>query len=161
MELSINLDELTPASPCSAMWEEMAGDDCVRECHTCGRNVYRLDDLSAVEVAELLGRKEGRSRPRLFRRPDGSVLAGDCPEALRRQFRRRMTRLAALGITAIVLMCPVSVVLQKMQTPGFPRVPSGPNANLKGWSRWLQYAFGLKDVPSWAPRVVAQNGPLG
>ncbi len=150
-------DDLAPASPCRAAWDDMAGDDLVRVCHACSRNVYRLQDLTVAEAAELLGRKEGRSRPRLFRRADGSLLAGDCPEALRRRFRRRLVRLSAVGLTAIVLMCPVSVVLQRIQTPGFPRTPSGPKADLHGWTRWMQYALGLREIPTWTPRVVVQN----
>src|SRR5262245_26635306 len=46
------------ASPCSARWEEMVGDDRVRLCGKCAKNVF---DLTAIpeEEAEALIAKHG------------------------------------------------------------------------------------------------------
>src|SRR4051812_43681240 len=38
----LRLDSLTVASPCSANWAEMTGDDRSRFCGKCEKNVYNL-----------------------------------------------------------------------------------------------------------------------
>src|SRR4051812_47184360 len=36
------LDRITIASPCTASWDDMAGDDRVRFCASCQKDVYNL-----------------------------------------------------------------------------------------------------------------------
>jgi hypothetical protein len=80
------------ASRCSASWEQMSGDDRVRRCAACRRNVYNFTSLSSEEVAATLIESEGKLGDRLFRRWDGSILARDCPR------RRRRAVLAGMGV---------------------------------------------------------------
>jgi len=90
------LDGLRIAAPCPAKWEEMVGDEHVRFCGQCEKNVYNLSSLSRDEAEALLVAKEGKICARIFRREDGTVLTEDCPVGAKRRRRRRAT-LAAVG----------------------------------------------------------------
>jgi hypothetical protein len=73
------LEELRIARPCPARWDDMQGDDRVRFCGSCQKNVYNLSALSRAEAMRLVAEHEGRLCALLYRRPDGTVLAADCP----------------------------------------------------------------------------------
>jgi hypothetical protein len=77
------LDDIQIASPCSARWEDMTGDDRSRHCRACDKMVYDLLSLSAAQAVALIREKEGALCVRLFRRADGKVLTADCPEGLK------------------------------------------------------------------------------
>ncbi len=89
------LDSIRIASPCPAKWEEMAGDDRVRFCGLCKKNVYDLSALTRGEAERLLGEKEGKLCARLFRRADGTVLTRDCPVGFRARVHRAVRRTTA------------------------------------------------------------------
>lgn len=95
------LNEIRIASPCSASWDEMAGDDTVRFCSQCRLNVYNLSSMTAAAAALLVDRAEGRICVRLYKRHDGTVLTEDCPVGLRAK-ARRMLRAAGMALTAVV-----------------------------------------------------------
>jgi hypothetical protein len=67
------------ASPCSAEWKDMQGDDRVRHCLKCDKDVYDLSALSREEADLLLAAREGKACIRLFQCDDGTVLTKDCP----------------------------------------------------------------------------------
>jgi hypothetical protein len=90
------LDSIHIAAPCPAKWEDMVGDDHVRFCGGCEKNVYNLSSLSRDEAEALLVAKEGTLCARIYRRQDGTVLTDDCSVGVRRRRRRRAT-LAAVG----------------------------------------------------------------
>ena len=76
----ISLESIQIAAPCRADWNAMQpvhGQDCVRFCHTCGKNVYNLSGMTRTEAERLIG--EGDLCVRLRRRSDGTVLTSDCP----------------------------------------------------------------------------------
>jgi hypothetical protein len=80
------------ASPCTASWESMRGDDQVRFCGHCSKNVYNLSAMSRSDAEALLRRTEGRVCTHFYRRLDGTILTADCPVGLRAKaarFRRR------------------------------------------------------------------------
>jgi hypothetical protein len=91
------LNEMQIASPCTAAWDAMAGDDRVRHCGQCEKKVYNLSALTAREAADLIRANEGRLCVRLYRRHDGTVLTQDCPVGLRQRARRLWRRTAALA----------------------------------------------------------------
>jgi hypothetical protein len=88
------------ASPCSASWEEMQGDERVRFCAHCRLNVYNLSDMPRAEAEALIAEREGQLCVRFYRRRDGTVLTQDCPVGLRAA-GRRVLRFAAT-LTAIL-----------------------------------------------------------
>jgi hypothetical protein len=91
------LSRVEVAKPCNASWEDMRGDDRVRFCGKCEKNVYNLSELGEDEAEALIYEHEGKLCARFFRRTDGTVLTNDCHVGTRR--RKRMV-LAALGVAA-------------------------------------------------------------
>ncbi|HWN69623.1 MAG TPA: hypothetical protein VNM90_18405 [Haliangium sp.] len=92
------------ASPCKERWDEMTGDEHVRFCGRCEKNVYDLSSLSASQ-AEALLRERGESMCVQFFRSDGMILTGDCPVGARRKsvWRRVAGAAVAGGLAAVAL----------------------------------------------------------
>jgi hypothetical protein len=96
------LEQIQVAAPCRAAWAAMAGDDRVRHCGDCRRNVYNLSGMTRDEAEALIVAKEGRLCVRYFERADGTILfADDCGVGLERRGRRRR-RVAIAGTAALV-----------------------------------------------------------
>ena len=94
------LDNLRVASPCSESWDKMTGDDRVRFCDRCRKNVYDLSSLTREQAEALVFAREGAMCVRFYRRPDGAILTADCPTGMR---RRRRFRGFAAGVLAGIL----------------------------------------------------------
>lgn len=75
----VDLDAITIPTRCRASWRDMRGDDAVRRCPRCDRDVYDLAQMTSGEIDALLARPEGTPCVRLRRRPDGRVVTADCP----------------------------------------------------------------------------------
>jgi hypothetical protein len=73
------LNNIRIASPCSANWDEMYGNERKRFCGDCKLNVYNLSGMTKAAAEDLLERSEGRLCVRFYRRADGSVLTQNCP----------------------------------------------------------------------------------
>src|SRR5579883_891489 len=71
------------AAPCPVSWETMAGDNRVRFCSGCSKNVYNLSDMSDAELELFLKEKGDDECFRLYRRNDGTIMTDNCPRALR------------------------------------------------------------------------------
>jgi len=99
------LPDLRVASPCTASWEQMTGDDRVRHCAECNLDVYNFSALTPAEIEQLLAASKGqRLCGRLYRRADGTVLTRDCPVGFRARVRRVSNRIgvalaAAMSVT--------------------------------------------------------------
>lgn len=85
------LNDLKIASPCSANWDEMVGNDRQRFCGDCKLNVYNLSGMTEDEAESLITNSEGRVCVRMYRRTDGSVITKDCPVGWARVKRRVRT----------------------------------------------------------------------
>jgi hypothetical protein len=72
------LDQIKIASPCSADWEQMEGNDRVRFCAECKKNVFNLSAMTRRDAEALIQGKNGDMCARLYRRADGTVLTEDC-----------------------------------------------------------------------------------
>ncbi|HTB75184.1 MAG TPA: hypothetical protein VK762_18170 [Polyangiaceae bacterium] len=97
------LDDVRIASPCPARWEDMIGDDRVRFCGQCTKNVYNLSAVPREEAEALLRAAQEREAGegaglciRIYRRSDGTVLTADCPTGARRK-KRRLALFGAIG----------------------------------------------------------------
>ncbi len=100
------LDQLQIATPCSADWASMCGDERSRVCATCQKHVYNLSTMRAGEALALIWEKEGSVCVRLWRRADGTVLTADCPVGRRQLDRRRVwAPLGAASLLALGLGC--------------------------------------------------------
>jgi hypothetical protein len=92
----VMLDDVRIAAPCEESWAEMKGDEHVRSCGRCEKNVYNLGSLPRDKAEALLVARNGTMCVRLFRRVDGTVMTGDCPVGVR-QRRQRRVAVAAVG----------------------------------------------------------------
>ena len=98
------LDNIEIAKPCSAAWEDMAGDERVRDCSQCKLSVYNISEMSQKAAENLIVQREGRLCIRLYRRPDGTLITDECPVALRRirNSLKNFTRTAAAALSCLI-----------------------------------------------------------
>jgi hypothetical protein len=107
------LNNVKIASPCSADWNAMIGDDRTRFCGQCKLNVFNLSGMTCTEAESLIMNSEGRLCVRFYARPDGSVITQDCPVGWARIKKRAQlivtaaaslvfSFLGALGMNAMV-----------------------------------------------------------
>ena len=92
----------------------MDGDERVRFCRECNRNVYNLSAMPEPEARRVVEEREGRLCVRFYQRSDGRVLTSDCPAGSKRSFLRSGARaalavaVAATGIPALSACGPVN-----------------------------------------------------
>lgn len=95
------LDSVRVASPCSADWTQMVGDEKVRFCTSCEKNVYNLSAMTSADAEDLLGASAGGELcVRFYQRVDGTVMTSDCPVGVTRK-RRKKLALAIAGAGAL------------------------------------------------------------
>jgi hypothetical protein len=92
---SPRLEDIRIAAPCNASWDDMAGDDRVRFCGKCEKNVFNLSAMPREEAQALVADRTGKLCVRLYKRADGTVLTEDCPVGVK---RRRRVRLAVAAV---------------------------------------------------------------
>jgi hypothetical protein len=112
-----SLEGLRIASPCKADWDAMVGDDRVRFCGQCQKNVYNLSSMRRDEADALVQGAEGRVCVRMYRRLDGTVLTTDCPEGVSRKRRRRLAIVAGSGAMAASAMAYASLSVTMGEPP--------------------------------------------
>lgn len=108
------LDRISVASPCSADWDSMTGDDRSRFCGQCQLNVYNLSAMSRPEAEALVQEKEGRLCVRYYRRYDGTLITRDCPVGLKTLHQRRIKRFGAVA-AAVTLITVIGVFTVRAQ----------------------------------------------
>jgi hypothetical protein len=121
----LTVDELRVATPCTADWASMEGDNFARHCGACEKNVYDLSMLTRAEGNELIREKEGHLCVKYYQRFDGTILTADCPvglRALRRQYLRTRAKLvaAALAVWAVVAGSTSSCMQEVIGMPPIP-----------------------------------------
>src|SRR5688572_20614291 len=104
---TISLELIEIASPCTASWDAMHGDDRVRFCEQCKLHVYDISAMSRPEATELISSHQGRLCVQMYRRPDGTVITDDC-SAIRKAARRAARFAIAAG--SVVLCAALSPV---------------------------------------------------
>lgn len=97
------LDQIAVASPCNASWDEMVGDERVRFCLSCEKNVYNLSAMAREDAERLLQeRAGGEVCVRYYKRADGTLMTSDCPVGVRRK-RRKKVALSIAGAGALAV----------------------------------------------------------
>lgn len=95
------LDQIAVASPCNASWDDMVGDDRVRFCLQCDKNVFNLSAMSREDAEGLLeARAGGEMCVRYYQRADGTIMTSDCPVGQKKKVRKRLA-LAVAGAGAM------------------------------------------------------------
>jgi len=76
------LDRICIAMPCSVDWDDMKGDNKVRLCGGCNKNVYNISAMSKSEAEELLA---GPTLPciQIARTSDGEIVTEKKPNVVR------------------------------------------------------------------------------
>ncbi|MET1078111.1 MAG: hypothetical protein ABWY06_08830 [Pseudomonas sp.] len=99
----IALQQLDIAIPCTASWEQMRGDDRVRHCGECHKNVFNLSAMAEAEAAALLAdNANGDLCVRFYRRHDGTLMTSDCGGAQRPAARPSWRGLPAMASAAVL-----------------------------------------------------------
>ncbi len=99
MSTLIPLESVRVANPCSTDWDKMQGDDRVRFCQSCAKNVFNLSELSKPEAEKLITEKQGNLCVQYYQREDGTIITDDCTIGLkivRRPFKWLAASFAAL-----------------------------------------------------------------
>jgi hypothetical protein len=100
------LSQMTIPNPCSMDWDRMAGDERVRHCASCGKNVHDLTAMSADATAALLRTKNDGLCVRACEGMDGTLSISAGPPApaqnrtRRRQFQIRTLMAVIAGVAA-------------------------------------------------------------
>ncbi len=92
------LPNIRVATPCTADWSAMTGDERVRHCAQCDKDVFNLSAMTRVEAEALIVEKKHDLCARYYQRPDGTILLSDC-EVGRAQQRRLKLVGAGLLVT--------------------------------------------------------------
>lgn len=83
------VDRIEIPTPCSVPWDSMYGDERIRHCGSCRKNVYNVAALTRAQAMELIASREPVC-VHIYRRPDGTVVTNDCWSRLRAARRRGM-----------------------------------------------------------------------
>ncbi len=93
------LDSIRVAAPCKASWDDMAGDDRVRHCAGCDKDVFDLSALTRDEAEALIRERVGNLCGRYYQRADGTIITSDCTVGISQRRRRRVM---AAGLAALL-----------------------------------------------------------
>lgn len=147
MSTTIHLvQQIQIASPCSASWNDMVGDDRSRFCSQCKLNVYNFAAMSADEGEKLIIEKEGKLCARIYRRYDGTILTKDCPVGLQAMKKRLIWTgmRAAAAIAFIAAAVATAIAGQRKDL----RANLGPDADLQEW-RSTTYRMVTSSLKRW------------
>src|SRR5258705_7055349 len=120
------LDNIRVASPCSANWDEMFGDDRKRFCRDCKLNVYNLSGMTRSEAEALIMNAQGRLCVRFYKRADGSIITQDCPVGwakLKQRTRVYATAAFSLVMALLTGVFFVSLFSRQKATMGDLKIP--------------------------------------
>ncbi len=141
-KLPVVLENIRIATPCSADWDDMQGDERVRFCGKCEKNVYNLSAMTRQAGEALVREKEGRLCVRMYQRQDGTVITTDCPVGvhkarLRARIWARVSGAAAaaglmLGLLGGRARADLAVDGKKIETKKPPNQPQPPVRVLGG-----------------------------
>lgn len=87
------LARIRVATPCHADWSQMTGDERVRHCAHCKKDVFNLSELSREQAERLIIEKNGDLCARYYQRQDGTILLADCSVGIKQ--KRKTSVLAA------------------------------------------------------------------
>jgi hypothetical protein len=119
------LDNIRVASPCSADWSKMTGDERVRHCGDCKKNVYNLSEMSREEAETLIIAKEGKLCVRYFQRLDGTILLKDCTVGVSKRRKRKLIAAGAVALLAGGTAAGIALRLSTSETRGTVDVNQG------------------------------------
>ncbi len=162
------LNAITVASPCTADWNTMVGDDQVRFCQQCQLNVYNLSGMTPSAAETLVQNQEGRLCVRFYQRPDGTMLTQDCPVGVQALHRSRLQQTgkarwgklaAAMTILTLAGTFQLSTSAQSAQTNH--AAPSPVTGQQEPFSRPMMGKMMMGDVATPTPPTTPSVSPAG
>ncbi|HEY1801479.1 MAG TPA: carboxypeptidase-like regulatory domain-containing protein [Terriglobales bacterium] len=112
------------ASPCSADWNKMVGDDRVRHCDSCNLDVYNFAALTDLEAERLIANRQDRLCARLYRRADGTVITQNCPVGFRARVRK-VSRIAGAALSAAMSVTFAGAQISSQNQPSSIQMEKG------------------------------------
>ena len=99
----MRLDRMQVPTPCPADWDLMPGDDLVRFCRECNRNVYHISAMRRPEAEALVANSDGQICVRFYREIDGTIRTEDTtrPPLLRVANASRFVSATLAGLLAL------------------------------------------------------------
>jgi hypothetical protein len=110
------LDNVRIATPCRANWDRMLGDDRVRHCNDCNKNVFNLSAMTRDQAESLIVAKNGDLCARYYQRTDGTILLSDCTVGVS---QRNTRRLVAAGAFALLAGTSAAAMMPRHKTKDF------------------------------------------
>lgn len=95
------LPNIRVATPCRADWNEMVGDERVRHCAHCDKDVFNLSAMTREQAEALVIERAGDLCARYYQRHDGTILLKDCAVGVAQKKKRRMIAAGAAGLLAM------------------------------------------------------------
>ncbi len=134
------LDSIKSPLPCSKDWNEMNGDELVRFCQSCEKDVYNLSAMPRREARKLVARNAGKICVRYVRLPNGKVQTADTKLY---KITRNASRLAA-GVIGATLTLSAITQAQTTISPQ-PETDKTVNSQSKDYSKTSQISFTICD----------------
>jgi hypothetical protein len=94
------LDSIDVKSPCSESWDEMTGNDEIRFCAHCAKDVHNLSAMNRIEAEKLVRQSNGGICIRIEKNPSGKSNAAP-PKPV--QIKRRATFAAGVLAASLTL----------------------------------------------------------
>lgn len=151
-----SLELIQIASPCTADWNTMPGDERMRHCGECHLNVFNLSDMTRDEALAFLAQRSGRTCVRMFKRSDGTVITRDCPIGLA-AVRARFVRIS-LATVGLFLAMLATAAAAFAKVPYLRNILSQSRYEQIHQQRQLQMVMGEACVP--APLMPNPNSAL-
>lgn len=127
------LDEVVIAAPCPISWDNMNGDDRVRHCSGCNKNVYNIADMTDAEANAFFEKNGSTECIRIFRRSDGKMMTDNCPKGLRLVRNRIMTGIKlGAGIAAAIFAFIPGKANAQQDNPQSPEQSKPQHQELRG-----------------------------
>ncbi|CAN5391001.1 hypothetical protein BH09SUM1_BH09SUM1_29930 [soil metagenome] len=147
---SIDLNLLRIKTPCPVAWDSMIGDDRVRHCGICRKNVYNTSEMKADEVRSLIVETQGKLCARLYQRQDGTLITADCATT-----RRRRAAVFAMTLLGAILTVGASALAS---TAGASKPKAVTTDSIERFARTHQPA---KAVINWlCPQPAMTSGDM-
>jgi hypothetical protein len=114
---------------CPYKWSKMKGDERVRFCNSCQKNVYNISKLSKAAAVKLISEKEGNLCVRFYQRRDGTVVTQECSSI--RGFHQIRLKFGWLAMFNAGLAC-VANILMPMLGPACCSILTGVGPVMSG-----------------------------
>lgn len=121
----LNLVEIK--TPCAESWDEMRGNDTVRFCSHCVKDVHDISQMTRADAEQLIAKSGGNLCVRYTRRPDGKI------KTVARKSRQipRQAKIAASVLSATLSLAAASYAQGGISLPPLTKTVKTKSKNQK------------------------------